>query len=195
MDSPDIFATFPVLETNRLTLRKITLSDAQDFFHYYSDRQVTKHLDWFGPASEEQAKEVITAWNDSYEKKTVIPWGIALKSNNKLIGTIPYIPLRGTLEWKPLFPTAVGFELSREYWHKGIMSEALQAVISFGFNTLGSHRIQAEVFPENIASLNLLKKSGFQIEGTLKKYLYHEETKVFNDVILLALLKDAPPAN
>jgi ribosomal-protein-alanine N-acetyltransferase len=84
----------------------------------------------------------------------------------------------------------VGFDLSREYWNKKIMTEALQAVIAFGFEKLGSHRIQAEVFPENTASLNLLKKMGFQIEGLLKQYLYHEGSQVFHDVLLLALLKE-----
>jgi ribosomal-protein-alanine N-acetyltransferase len=190
LTSQGVLHTFPVLETERLILRQMSLDDASDFYNYYSDRQVTKHLDWYGPDSVEHAREVIQAWNDNYKKKVVIPWGIALKSNNKIIGTIPYIPIRGTFEWKPLLPTAVGFELSRAYWNQGIMSEALQAVIAFGFDQLGSHRIQAEVYPENTASVTLMKKFGFQEEGRLRKYLYHEENKVFNDVIIMALLKD-----
>jgi ribosomal-protein-alanine N-acetyltransferase len=185
--------TFPVLETKRLILRQMTSEDGTDFFNYYSDRQVTKHLDWYGPDSVEHAQEVIQAWNDNYEKKIVIPWGIALKGSNKIIGTIPYIPIRGTFDWKPLFPTSVGFELSRAYWNQGIMSEALQAVISYGFDKLGSHRIQAEVYPDNTASISLLKKFGFLEEGRLRKYLYHEENKVFNDVIVMALLKVEQP--
>jgi [ribosomal protein S5]-alanine N-acetyltransferase len=191
MSSKNLFTTFPVLITERLILRKISLDDALDFMSYYSNPQVVKYLDWNGPSSIEIAKEVINSWNDSYEKRTIIPWGITLKSNNKLIGTIPYLPIRGTFDGIPLLPTAVGFELSYEYWNTGIMTEALQAVISFGFDKLGSHRIQAEVFPENIASLHLLKKVGFQEEGILKKYLYHEETKAFNDVILLSILNDS----
>jgi ribosomal-protein-alanine N-acetyltransferase len=191
MGFPDIFNFFPVLETERVTLRKITLADAEDFFGYYSNPQVTKYLDWRGPSTIEEAQEVIQAWNNNYEQKMIIPWGIALKHSDRLIGTIPFIPIRGTFESTPLFPTAVGFELSQQYWNTGIMSEALHAVIDFGFNQMGSHRIQAEVYPENTPSLRLLKKAGFQEEGTLRKYLYHEENKVFNDIILLSLLKDS----
>ena len=189
MSSTDLFHKFPVLTTKRLVLRKLTFEDAADFYSYYSDEQVTKHLDWKGPSSIEHAKEVIQAWNNGYDTRMVIPWGIALQSDNKIIGTIPYIPLRGTFDWKPLLPTVVGFELSRHHWHQGLMSEALQAVIDYGFNKLGAHRIQAEVFPENTPSLNLLKKLGFQAEGLMQQYLFHEELKIFKDIQLLALLK------
>jgi ribosomal-protein-alanine N-acetyltransferase len=189
MSLEDLFTVFPTLVTERLILREISLKDAHDFLNYYANPQVTKHLDWNGPSSIKQAKEVISAWNNGFKNKAVIPWGITLKTNNKLIGTIPYIPIRGTFLSQPLQPTVVGFELSQDYWNKGIISEALKAVIAFGFNKLGSHRIQAEVFPENSASLHVLKKIGFQEEGLLKKYLYHEETRVFNDIILLSLLR------
>lgn len=69
------------------------------------------------------------------------------------------------------------------------MTEALRVVIDFAFRQLGQHRIQAEVFPENTASLRVLDKLGFQEEGLLRQHLYHQGTKEFNDVKLLAKLK------
>jgi len=189
MNSPDLFAQFPVLTTKRLVLRRLTAEDAADFYNYYSDERVTKYLDWKGPTSIAHAKEVIQAWNNGYDTRMVIPWGITLKGMNQVIGTIPYIPLRGAFEWKPLFPTVIGFELSPNYWRQGIMSEAVQAVVEYGFGILNAHRIQAEVFPENLGSLNLLQKLGFQQEGLMRQFLYHEELKIFKDIILLALLK------
>lgn len=75
-----------------------------------------------------------------------------------------------------------------DYWGKGIMSEAMQGVINFSKTQISPNRIQAEVYPENIASLKLLKKLGFQEEGLLRQYLMHEVTKTFLDVVLLALL-------
>lgn len=179
--------TFPRLETDRLILREITPEDSSDLFSYYNDRQVTQYLDWFGPSSVEHAIEIINNWTTQYQQSTFMRWGITLKSENRIIGTIPMGPVRGPFEWK--LPICIGYELSRSYWNQGIMTEALQAVIAYIFEVLGNHRIFAEVFPENIASLKVLSKLGFQEEGLLRKHLWHEGHETWNDVITLALLK------
>jgi [ribosomal protein S5]-alanine N-acetyltransferase len=63
----------------------------------------------------------------------------------------------------------LGYELNRAHWGKGIMTEALPAVIASGFNDLGLHRIEANPLHHNAASVNLLHKLGFMLEGTLRQ--------------------------
>lgn len=83
----------------------------------------------------------------------------------------------------------LGYELSKDYWGKGIMKEALQAIIPFGFDEVGIHRIQASVFPENQASIHLLENLGFQKEGIFQEYIYVKHRNVWEDCVVLALLK------
>ncbi|WP_134683055.1 GNAT family N-acetyltransferase [Brevibacillus migulae] len=178
---------FPILETNRLVLREMTEQDASDLYAYYSDREVSKHLDWFGPESEEHAKKLIAYWREQYQEDTFMRFGIVRKGENKIIGTIPINPVRGPFRWK--LPVVLGYDLSRDYWNQGIMTEALEAVIAYIFETLGNHRITAEVIPDNAASLKVLEKLGFEKEGLLRQHLYHDGNRTWHDVITLALLK------
>lgn len=83
----------------------------------------------------------------------------------------------------------LGYELSLEYQNKGIMSEALRAIIPFGFNELDMHRIQASVFLENQASIKLLEKFGFRREGLLRQYTYIKHRDAWEDCLVMALLK------
>lgn len=179
---------FPILHTERLVLREITTTDTADLFNYYNDRQLTQYLDWFGPRSVMHAEEMILNWAESFQHSTFMRWGITLKGENRVIGTVLLQPVRGPFEWK--LPLVTGYELSREYWNQGIMTEAVQAVITYAFETLGNHRITAEVFPANGASRAILKKFGFEQEGVLKQHLWHEGYETWNDVMTFGLLKD-----
>lgn len=187
-----VFTTFPVLETERLALREMVEDDAEDLFGYYHDENVTQYLDWAGPSSVEHAKQVIANWNKGFAEKKFIRWGIALKSDNRLIGTCEcgamYADLADHGE-HPCPPNWIAYELSKSHWGNGIMTEVLQRVIPYIFDTLETHRIEATVSPENIASFKLLKKFGFFVEGYMREQLYHLGTKQFYDKMLLSLLK------
>jgi ribosomal-protein-alanine N-acetyltransferase len=188
MHTADLFAAFPHIRTKRVHLRQMLTGDAGDLYTFCSDPQVTQYLDWRGPASLAESRSLIESWNEAFREKKLIPWGISLRGERRLIGTMMLMPTRGTFEEVPLFPLAVGFDLERSYWNRGIMSESLQAVLAFGRENIGPHRIQAEVMPENAASLQLLKKAGFKEEGLLRQYLLHQVTHTFLDVVILALL-------
>jgi ribosomal-protein-alanine N-acetyltransferase len=188
MNTIDLPAPFPFIQTKRLSLRQMVSRDAEALYTFYSDPSVTRYLDWSGPSSIDESVRLIDSWNVSFQQKKLIPWGISLNTADKLIGTIMLMPTRGTFEEVPLFPITIGFDLDRSLWNKGIMSEGLQAVLAFGREHIGPHRFQAEVVPENTASLRILRKLGFKEEGLLKQYLLHEVTKTFLDVVMLALL-------
>lgn len=183
---------FPSLQTKRLNLRQMTARDAGSILDMYADAEVTRYLDWSGPATLEEAEELILSWNEHYDMNTLLPWGIARPEDDALIGTIMYMPLRGSFGAKPLFPVTIGFDLARPYWNRGLMSEALEQVTAYGVNHIRAHRIQAEVLPENAASIHLLKKFGFEYEGLLRQYLKHETTQDFLDVVVLARVAGRP---
>ena len=190
MSIAELFSTFPNLRTERLLLRQIVSEDAEDLYRYYTNPLVTRHLDWLGPSSVEDSRSLIHAWQQSFVTRRLLPWGISYrtKEHSEILGTIMVMPTRGSFDDAPLFPLSVGYELRADHWNKGIMSEALQAVLDFTRTHTDARRIQAEVYPENAASLKLLKKLGFQEEGLLRQYMMHEVTKKLLDVVMLALL-------
>lgn len=190
MSITELFTSFPSLHTKRLQLRQMDASDAENIYRYYTNPLVSKHLDWQGPSSVEEASSLIASWNQAFVARRLLPWGICLGTTTRfeIVGTILVMPTRGSFEDTPLFPVSIGYELQAEYWNKGIMTEALEAVLDFTRKHVEIRRIQAEVYPENIASLKLLKKLGFQEEGVLRQYMMHEVTKKLLDVVMLALL-------
>lgn len=83
--------------------------------------------------------------------------------------------------------TEIGYELSKEYWGKGIASEALEAIILYGFQHFQLERIEALVEPANSASSKLLEKNGFKREGLLRHYEF--TCGKFDDLYMYSILK------
>ena len=110
-----------------------------------------------------------------------IRWGICLEGSDRLIGTI------GFNNFTKNHRANIGYDLLTEYWGKGIMSEALEAILEFGFNILEVNRIEAEVMTGNIASEKLLHKTGFTNEGVLRQWMHWNEQ--YYDMTMFSLLK------
>jgi len=159
------FETFPTLDTKRLILRRIYPADAGALFAVLRDEQVTEYYDDDAFTEVSQASDQIEAWERAYQNRSAVRWGITQKDGGQLIGTCGYY---GFHSW--YLRAAIGYELSREYWRQGIMTEAVSALIEYGIDELGLNRIQALVMPGNTASIRLLEKLGFQNEGLLKEY-------------------------
>jgi ribosomal-protein-alanine N-acetyltransferase len=161
----DIFKTFPHLYTPRLVLRQIRLSDAPAVFDLLADAEVARYYDADPFTHITQANQLVEFWASAFGRRQVIRWGIARRGDGRLIGTCGYYGLHA---WHSR--AALGYELAHEHWRQGIMTEALQAVIAFGFEQAGLNRIQADVMPANRASVGLLEKLGFANEGLLREY-------------------------
>lgn len=128
MEIKDIYEDLPVLETERLILRKITMDDAEAMFSYASIDEVSQYVTWETHRTLDDSKSFISHVLKQYNEGMVAPWGIELKENGKFIGTIDFV------WWKPRQKTAeIGYVLSPEYWGRGITTEALREVIKFGF--------------------------------------------------------------
>ena len=182
MDMLFDFEWFPLIETPRLLLRELRREDAEAVFRIFSDSEVVKYSDMDVFTSLEQAQLLIEKQRHRFEQKERFRWGIALKDSDTLIGTGGYVA------WNRIWSNAeLGYDLARPYWGQGIMTEAVMAMIQFGFEHMGLHRIEAEVMPENRASVQLLRKLDFQEEGVLHERSFWKGG--FHDLSIFALLK------
>ncbi|MCE4048157.1 MULTISPECIES: GNAT family protein [Bacillaceae] len=173
---------FPLLATDRLHLRKITKEDAADIYRYLSDKAVMKYYGMEPFQSVEETVEEIDWYSKIHMQQTGIRWGITLKGEDKVIGSC------GFLNWeKRHFRSEVGFELHQQYWGQGLVSEALHAVVDYGFDQMKLVRIQALVEPPNRQSQRVLEKNNFLQEGLLRSYEY--SCGKMDDLYMYSLLK------
>lgn len=154
------------IETRRLILRRFTMDDAESMFrNWASDDAVTKHMTWPTHTSMEVTKEVLTLWTTSYAKPDFYSWAIVLKENGpEPIGSISAVHVR-----ENTLCVTVGYCMSRAHWGKGIMTEALTALIGFFFDQVGCNRVEADHDPNNPASGRVMAKSGMTYEGTMRQ--------------------------
>ena len=178
-----VFQVFPRLETGRLVLRRLRLSDAESLFAILSDQKVARFYDDEAFTEIAQAREQIEAWDRGFDEWRAIRWGIVPRGTDAVIGTCGYY---GFHRWHGR--GSLGYELARPYWRQGMMTEALAAIIGFGFREVGLNRIQATVMPENEASIKLLEKLAFQREGLLRQYENWGE-KGYVDLVIFSLLR------
>ncbi len=161
-----VFETFPTLETARLRLREMNTADAEAVYRIFADDEVTRYYDFDTFTDIEEAKALIDRQLDRFQKKVGIRWGITFKGEDVVIGTVGLIFTAENRQG------GLGYDLGRPYWRRGIMSEVLEAVIQFCFETAHVERIQALVLPGNVASSNLLMKHGFEEEGILEGFAF-----------------------
>lgn len=170
------------LNTDRLTLRKISFQDVDFIYKHFGDEEVCRYMvDNETVKTIEEAVDIIKWSHSDPEYPTNNRWLIIYKEKNEPIGTIGYH------RWDRNNRIAeIGYDLSKNYWKKGIMSEAMSKVLDFGFHKMGLNRIQAYVHIENTDSYNILRRNGFYAEGIIRDmYLYRGK---YHDHYMMSLL-------
>ena len=154
------------IETDRLILRQFTMEDAPAMFrNWANDDEVTKHLTWPTHSDVEVTKMVLSDWTSHYAKPDFYNWAIVLKENGgEPIGNISVVRINHNTEC-----AAMGYCMSRAHWRKGVMPEALKAVVDFLFDEVGFNRIEAEHDVNNPASGRVMEKAGLRYEATLRQ--------------------------
>jgi ribosomal-protein-alanine N-acetyltransferase len=180
------YATFPVLTTPRLVLREIVLADAPGIFAIRGDFAVTRYNIGAAYTEMARAEELISAMTAKYQEQKEIRWGITLSSEFGGDGTV--VGMCGFNYWNRTDRRgSIGFDLARAYWRRGIMREALEAILRFGFTQMGLNRIEADASAENAASIALLERLGFRHGGTQEEQYFDEG--MFHDLMLFRLLR------
>lgn len=176
------FDPFPVLETPRLILKRPSVDDAQRLFEMRTNEDVMRYVERPRPKSVEETVRFIADKNKLIDNHEAIAWSIYTNAENAFAGDI------GFWRMEPEhFRAEVGYMLLPQYWKQGIMSEALEAVLRFGFDKMNAHTIEADLNPANEASIKLLEKFGFVREGYFKEDYYWEGK--FLDTAVYSLIR------
>jgi [ribosomal protein S5]-alanine N-acetyltransferase len=176
-------SVFPVLESERLILREIISSDAKSLFTIHGDPE---RMRWYGNEPMKDlaaAKDMVRAFA-AWRKlpNPGVRWGIQIKGQKKLIGTL------GLFSWNRNWQRCIlGYELTREEEGKGYMREAVVCALNWGFQNMGLNRVEAQVHPENLASMKLVLALGFVREGLLREMGFWDGK--YHDMVQLGLLR------
>ncbi len=165
---PVSFTPFPVLITPRLVLRRPLETDTADIFEMRSDPEVMRYIPRPLAQSHADIQGLLEMIDDFLGRNERINWAMELKEERKVVGMIGYVGI------KPEHHRAeVGYSLIRRYHRRGLMREALRAVLEYGFATMNLHSVEAIIDEENLASGALLDQVGFRREARFAEdFLY-----------------------
>ncbi|MBO4229908.1 MAG: GNAT family N-acetyltransferase [Clostridia bacterium] len=184
----NIFSKIPILETNRLTLRRMKATDAGDMFEYASRADVTQYLTWNPHPDVDYTREYLTQVQKQYENGEFYDWAVILRDEMKMIGSCGFTSFDDDNS-----SGEIGYVLNPDFWGQGLMSEAVTAVLGFGFERLGLHRIEAKVMLENVRSRRVLEKCGMTYEGTHRDAMLVKGE--FRTISVCAMLREEFAAN
>ena len=175
------FHPFPELSTERLILRRIVDEDKDDFFLLRSDSRVMAYIDRPPAETPDDAVKLIRVMDGLLQSGDGITWGIALKGQPGLLGTIGLWRIV-----KENHRAEIGYLLHPGHQGKGLMQEAIAKVLDYGFSVIRLHSVEATVNPANEASLRLLEKNGFVREAYFKENYFYNG--MFKDSLIYSLL-------
>ena len=178
---------FPSLETARLILRQPSPSDGDAVLAIYSRSEVTGVCDVPTLTNCDQARRVLSVFEDEFERGLGIKWAITRKESDYLVG------LCGLGWYRHNASALLSYDLNPQFWHRGIMTEALRATLTFAFGQGAVNRVTATTVMGNQASRRLLQRLRFQEEGVLRDWGYWGGQ--FKDLRCFSLLKRDFPSS
>lgn len=150
------FTPFPILTTERLTLRQPGINDEQEIFTLRSDSEINKYLDRPIANTIDDARNFINKVNENINKNNSLYWAITFSDKNILVGTICLFSFSDEND-----KCEIGYELLTNFQGQGIMTEAVEKVIDYAFNTIKVQKIEASFHRDNLRSIKLLEKFSF----------------------------------
>lgn len=142
------------LETKRLILRQLNISDLKDFFSYAKKKTIGPRAGWPNHKNINESRFIL---NQMIKDNDV--WGIVYKENNKLIGTIGLHVRNATNQM--LNQKEIGYALDDNYWNQGLVTEACLEVIKYAFISENLNKVLCGHAEENLASKRVIEKCGF----------------------------------
>lgn len=176
------FHPFKNLKTERLYLRKLTHTDANEILALRGNPQTMKYIPRPLAVNLDDAIAHIDMINKKIEENLAINWGITVKGNDKIIGFIGHYRIQ-----PENYRAEIGYMLLPDEQGKGYATESIKAVIEYGFNEINLHSIEAVIDPDNIASERVLQKIGFIKEAHILENEYFNGK--FWDTVIYSILK------
>ncbi len=155
-----LFSRIPTLETERLILRGMRVSDAEDMYAYARHPSVTEYLTWSPHASLDETREYLTYIGQRYRTGDFYDWSLICAADGHMIGTCGFTSFNC-----PADSAEIGYVLNPAYQGQGLATEAVRRVLAFGFEELNLHRIEARFMEGNDASRRLMERVGMSFEG------------------------------
>ena len=174
------FSPFPVLYTNRLILKAFSQNDALSLAEMRSNSRVNEFLDRADTMSLEDASIFIENRIKDAERNESIMWAIHFKQQSKMLGSICFWNIVAEKD-----KAEIGYEMHPDYYGKGIMHEAMQAVIEYGFYTMKLMVIEALPVKENTKSIQLLERNNFVRDFEIDNYELSEKERLNTAVYIL----------
>lgn len=158
-----VFHNFPILYTPRLELRGLNISqDVEAVYEIYRHPAVMRYYPDSAFGHRRRAADLIHYFRSGYAQQNLLWWAATLLENGQMIGTLGLYQLDFDA-----CHAETGFDLHPQWWGQGYMSEALRAVLAFGFYALALRHIMARTMPSNTPSRRLLERMGFEDCGAL----------------------------
>lgn len=176
------FSPFPILETERLVLRRLSNDDVNEIMELRGNPETMKFIPRPLVKNAVEALAHIKIINDKIDNNEGINWAITLKGNQKFIGLLGLYKIH-----VENFRAEIGYMILPEYHNRGIVSEAILAVNNYGFDVINLHSIEGVIDPANFASEKVLLKNGFVKEAHLIENEFAEGK--FWDTVIYSLLK------
>lgn len=173
----------PILETERLFLRKFRMEDAESVYAYASDEDTARYVSWDAHRTIEDSRRFLSWVLDTYRAGKAGDWAIMEKAGGRIIGSIGVVNQQDVNRC-----CEIGYVLGREYWGRGLAAEALTRVLHFLFEETVVNRVHAICCQENTASARVLEKCGFSYEG-LQRQLVRMKGRYW-DMRMYAMLRE-----
>ena len=162
-----VFKDIPILETERLILRRMLKTDADDMFEYAQRADTTRYLTWNPHPTRKFSYQYLVYLQQKYKQGEFHDWALVLIDSGKMIGTCGFTRFDFAND-----SAEVGYVINPDFWGNGLATEALSRVIRFGFDYLELHRIEAKYMEDNTPSRRVMEKCGMAFEGIRRESLF-----------------------
>ena len=170
----------PRIQTRRLILRGLTEDDIPFLFEHFSKNETNEYSSDENVTSLEEARELYSKYIAT--RPHLFRLGLVIKEARELVGTLGFYGIDCENR-----RAIAGWDLKKEHWGRGLMTEALQALIDYAFGEMNLNRIEASSDPQNSRSIRLMERCGFRKEGVLRQRFYYKGS--FHDDVIYSILK------
>jgi [ribosomal protein S5]-alanine N-acetyltransferase len=152
-----------VIETQRLALRPVAESDVDALWPYVSDPALPRQMSWEAHADREATHAFVRSYIEALAANTAVGW--VIEHEGRAVGWIALDDIEWQVRALRLDRGELGYWLGPQVWGKGLMTEAATAVVRFGFDTIGLHKVTTRCLADNHASRRVIEKVGFRYIG------------------------------